>query len=398
MNIYRFLWYVVLAISVILLVVLVEMLLHVSGTTMTPEVRHGLVVLILVLLLALLLLLLLWCLARAKERLSAKKRLYREAHGRDQARRESAAAELAERLARRLPWLQTICDALVRRKFPRPCLQLPIDVTRRPDPCIYDQFYLMANGQSVTWDNPNVDILLGGVPQDSYNLAAATTYQVRVGIENASAFFDALGTNVVVNWLSFGVGGTTATPITAYVLDVPAATPFPGVQRTFPWTTPATAGHYCIQVLITHPDDVNPGNNEGWNNTVVKAIQPGQEYRLLIPVWNARWFARNGTGNAAWRKRLADVRLTVDSYALPPRDSLPTNDVDALFARRPAQWGATVTPAQLTIVPGTKDEHNAEFAVRVPANAPHGTRMTFNVSATAGGLPLGGVTIHLDVQ
>src|SRR5690349_9581341 len=32
----------------------------------------------------------------------------------------------------------------------------------RPDPCIYDQYYLMSLGLAVTWDNPDITIWQGG--------------------------------------------------------------------------------------------------------------------------------------------------------------------------------------------------------------------------------------------
>ena len=38
----------------------------------------------------------------------------------------------------------------------RECLPLPDDVYRRPDPCIYAQYYLMSQGFAVTWDNPDI--------------------------------------------------------------------------------------------------------------------------------------------------------------------------------------------------------------------------------------------------
>src|SRR5690242_16366654 len=33
----------------------------------------------------------------------------------------------------------------------------------RPDPCIYDQYYLMSLGLAVTWDNPDITIWQGAV-------------------------------------------------------------------------------------------------------------------------------------------------------------------------------------------------------------------------------------------
>jgi hypothetical protein len=401
MNLYRLLAYLLILSVLVLGATLVEMLMAVGGgATLSAELRKAIVILIVVIVFAILIILMLLCLARAKDRLGKEKALYREAHGANQDARTRGKKELSDLLGRRLTGLQSICDVLVRRKFPRPCLQIPIDVTRRPDPCIYSQFYLMANNQPVTWDNPNIEVLLGGLAQDTYNLQASTNYQIKVGIENASPFFDARGTQVQVNLLDWGMGMQTSAPLHSYVLDVPAGTALPGVPHTFNWTSPAVptgqTKHYCIQVLITHPQDVNPDNNHGWNNTDVHGIQAGQAFMLKVPLWNAVKFDRK-TGGEAWAKILSDVRLTVDSYELP-RAALPARAADALFTQRPALWNARVTPNQLTVTPGNRAPNDVEFAVTVPGDVQPGTRGTFNISATAGGRPIGGVTIHLDVR
>src|SRR5262249_36988316 len=47
---------------------------------------------------------------------------------------------------------------------------------------------------------------------------------------------------------------------------------FPGTAVVVTkWRTPDTPGHYCIEVNLSHPDDGNPSNNRGWNNTQVFA-------------------------------------------------------------------------------------------------------------------------------
>lgn len=402
MNLFRFLVY---AVGLAILVLVAALGAMISGLTsdvgLTEEIRSGLVVILVVIVFLLLLLRLFLCLARAKERLRKEKSLYRDAHGAEAELRKRAEEELAHFLSQRseLGRCSRICDTLVRRKFPRSCLRLPIDVTRRPDPCIYSQFFLMANGQSVTWDNPNVEILLGGLPQDTYNLAPATTYEVRVGIENASPVFDAIGTQVQVNLLTFGVGAPGPALIHSFVTDVPAATTFPGIPEPFAWTSPPTPGHYCIQVLITHPNDVNTGNNEGWNNTEVRDVHPGETFKRTIPVWNAIPYKprRGKEGRDANFERLSRIDITVDSYEFRAAD-LGSGDLDVIFAPRPAVWGAGAAPLGLVIPPGGDDPAEVEFQVTVPDDAVPGTRATFNVTATAEGHPLGGVTFHLNVR
>ena len=52
---------------------------------------------------------------------------------------------------------------------------------------IYDQYYLMSLGLAVSWQNPDIQILQGGVPVASaYDLQTSTTYTIRATIYNAS--------------------------------------------------------------------------------------------------------------------------------------------------------------------------------------------------------------------
>ncbi len=405
MNLYRFLAYFCILVLVVVLITLGSIIAAmVGGQPLMPENHTGLWVLILVLLLLVLVIWILLCLARAKDRLRDRKTEYQRAHA--EGRPETLATRgtgLGERLTKLfdIPKVDCrgICDVLVRKKFPRKCIEMPIKVTRRPDPCIYSQFFLMDNNQPVTWDNPDVIIELGGNVQDTYNLDASTTYDVTVFTKNNSPFFDALGTHIQVNMLQFGIGAPGPTSLHTYTKDIPFATVDHSIGETFTWTTPPDAGHFCLQVLITHGNDVNPGNNEGWNNTEVKIVAPGETFARPIPVWNLRRFERPGKErqNAAMRKLLSAVTIDLDSYVLPTLDPADP-DLDVLFAATPAQWDAKVTPTNMTIEPLSNHETTATFEVTVPADAAPGTRATFNVTGRAGGWPLGGVTFHLIVQ
>ncbi len=150
-----------------------------------------------------------------------------------------------------------------------PCVTIPGHLVRKPDPCIYSQFLLMQLGKPVTWDNPDVRILLNGVEQYTYDLVADTTYDVEVTVHNSSRDKPATGTLVDIEWIEFGAGGQIRTPIDAPVVNVPL---WPGTATALvKWKTPAIPGHYCIEVDVSHPDDGNPSNNRGWNNTQVHA-------------------------------------------------------------------------------------------------------------------------------
>jgi hypothetical protein len=142
-------------------------------------------------------------------------------------------------------------------------------VTNRPDPCTYSQFMLMQLGLPVTWDSPDVRILRAGSEVDSYSLVADTDYDVEITIHNSSKAKPAPGTQVQVRWIEFGAGGQVRHAIASLATDVPA---WPGTSTVVAaWRTPATPGHYCIEVELAHPHDGNPANNRGWNNTAVRA-------------------------------------------------------------------------------------------------------------------------------
>ncbi len=49
-----------------------------------------------------------------------------------------------------------------------------------------------------------------------------------------------------------------------------------------PWRTPDVPGHYCIEVELFHPNDGDPSNNRGWNNTQVYAAHSRVERSIRI--------------------------------------------------------------------------------------------------------------------
>jgi hypothetical protein len=138
----------------------------------------------------------------------------------------------------------------------------------------------MQLGLPVTWDNPDVRILRNGVEQDSYSLVADTEYRLEVTVRNSSREKPADGTQVQIRWIEFGAGGQVRHPIASVPANVPI---WPGTsiaQTT--WRTPATPGHYCIEVELAHPDDGLIANNRGWNNTQVHAASSPVELPIRI--------------------------------------------------------------------------------------------------------------------
>ena len=77
---------------------------------------------------------------------------------------------------------------------------------KKPDPMIYDQYYLMSLGLAVSWQNPDIQILRNGVPVASaYDLEPATTYEIVATIWNGSTSGVISGMPVSFSYLSFGV-------------------------------------------------------------------------------------------------------------------------------------------------------------------------------------------------
>src|SRR5437762_13267176 len=100
-----------------------------------------------------------------------------------------ALAELPRLLLRLLPLLLPFLRGLIRsirNCFHRPerrgcCVHLPSTSHKRADPMLYSQFWLMKQGLSVTWDNPDIQIYdLNGVHVSPWGLTPDRDYQVIV--------------------------------------------------------------------------------------------------------------------------------------------------------------------------------------------------------------------------
>lgn len=181
-----------------------------------------------------------------------------------------------------LPFLQSLLRCVCRRPLRmgdggerRPplrtgCQSIPATLYRRPDPLIYAQYHLMAQGLAVTWNNPDVRVERNGAVVSAHALAPATTYDVIATIWNGSTNAPAAYLPVRFSYLTFGVGTTSTTIGTATVdLGVKGSAACPAYARVS-WTTPDAPGHYCIQVVLDWLDDANPANNLGQHNVAVQ--------------------------------------------------------------------------------------------------------------------------------
>jgi hypothetical protein len=258
---------------------------------------------------------------------------------------------------------------------------------KKPDPFLYSQQYLISLGLPVTWDNPDVYIYDGNTLVDPHDLHANTTYTVVARIWNNSPDVPVMNMKVNFSFLSFGMG-TQSNPIGATTTDL-AAKGLPGCPAFayMPWTTPATLGHYCLQILLQPPDDSNWVNNLGQRNTDVAQPQSPAVFNFSV-------------GNhVATRPR--NVRFRVDCYTIPPLPACSEIFVAGKGPRAisktappiPAGWNVVLTPNNLQLLAG---EEKAVQAQITPPPGFHGT-MPFNVTGLDDYGPAGGVTLIVEV-
>jgi hypothetical protein len=269
-------------------------------------------------------------------------------------------------------------------------IYVPPHTYKRPDPMIYSQYFLATRGIAVTWDNPDIQLFDGTTPVPSFGLSTKKTYTIRARIWNGSV--DAPAVNMLVQffYLSFGIG-TVKNYIGQMFVDVPVkgAVGSPATAE-LPWTTPATSGHYCIQVQLLWPDDANPDNNLGQENVDVKKTASPATFKFQL---------RN---DAAARRTLT---LRADAYAIPPKapcngDVEPSRIVrdDPYAAHRvkshpvPADWHVDIQPGEGALGPGQDVE------VTVVATPPAGFsgRQAINVNGFDDTTMVGGVTLYAE--
>ena len=281
------------------------------------------------------------------------------------------------------------------------CVKISDPAFKRPDPTIYDQYYLMSQGIAVTWDNPDIHIELGGVTVAPHLLKPDTVYDVIARIWNNSTEAPVVQMPVDFSYLSFGIGtqshaiGQTKVP----VLGVKGGPNHPAFAK-IPWKTPSTPGHYCIQVYLECFDDVNPINNLGQTNMDVVAAHSPANFSFQL---------RNNA------QRGEEYRFEVDAYVIPPpgpcdaRQAVPTpapgtryapgtilappSQHDRRNAPQPEGWDITFNPPNPGLAGG--DEITVTVTA-VPPAAFHG-RQVINAHAFNSTGLAGGVTVYVDV-
>lgn len=279
---------------------------------------------------------------------------------------------------------------------------------KRADPLIYSQAYLMEQGLAVTWDNPDIQLFENGVPVSSSALKPDTVYQVVATVYNNSTNAPAVGLPVEFAFQSFGVGAVlTGIGTTVVNLPVKGAPGHPALAKR-DWRTPKEAGHYCLKVRLVWPDDANPKNNIGQENTnVVDAASPAV---YTFPVRN----------DDAIRKA---IRMVADAYAIPKKlsckDRPPKGQLDRKYPELaggqrtvpyleeaadwtlarvrhspaafpvPQGWRVDISPSEFVLAPG--DTQPVTVTITPPDDF-RGQR-PFNINALYGNALLGGVTL-----
>lgn len=283
-------------------------------------------------------------------------------------------------------------DEHERKRARTRCVPIDEPAFKRPDPLVYDQYYLIDRGINVTWDNPDFGIFQGGVPVPSHTLSPDTAYDVVVRVWNASIDCPAALMPVHLSYMSFGVG-TTTHPIGTDKIDVGVigSANNPAFAR-FKWRTPPAAGHYCLQARLDPVADREWGNNLGQHNTDVVAAHSPAHFDFLLR-------------NAVTVRR--QFGFTVDAYELGPVEPCrhrPGDDRErqARHTRPhplPTGWSVDIVPSTPTLDP---DE---EVPIKVTVTPPSSWtgRQTVNVQthyldASGKPRPAGGVTVTVEAS
>jgi hypothetical protein len=274
---------------------------------------------------------------------------------------------------------------------------LPSTIYKKPDPLIYSQSFLMAQGLAVTWDNP--DIWLTELPASdgsmapvaSSSLAANHLYRIHALIHNGSLEAPVVGMPVEFSFLTFGIGMvSTAIGTMAVNLAVKGAIGEP-TEAFQDWETPAVPGHYCVQVHLVWPDDAELRNNLGQENVDVKKLN-SPKATFQFPLRNDAAVVRH-------------FQLEVNAYPRPVPPDCPEpagpgrpRERDRLAAHRhgshplPETWSVQLAPAaEFTLRPG--EQTNVVATVNVPETLAE--PRPINIDAFADGTLAGGVTLYV---
>lgn len=269
------------------------------------------------------------------------------------------------------------------------CVPIDNPAYVRPDPLIYDQYYLMELGAAVTWENPDFAILKDGVEVQAHLLAPDTEYDVVVRVWNASLDCPVVKMPVHLSYLSFGIGTVSHLVATEETdVGVKGAPDNPALLR-FAWRTPPDAGHYCLQAQLDPVSDVEPRNNLGQHNTSVVATQSPATFVFAL---RNGFTARRQFGFWTDAYQLGAIGpCTDDPQERRRREAYHRGDHPL-----PAHWEVDITPSAPVLDP--LQEIQAQVTVVPPAGWT-GTQTinvhTYYLDNTLAQRPAGGVTVKI---
>ena len=242
-------------------------------------------------------------------------------------------------------------------------IPFPEDLMRRPDPCIYSQSFLTAQGVPVTWNNPDIWVARKATPNviepDSYHLLEKTDYIVFVQTHNASVDL-ALGVRVRLVYRPWSFNSPDVTPVEVdanghevfRIVNIP---PMGSAITTFAWRTPSVgpdSSHFCLQAILSHPLDINPGNNLGQENTQVYDTD-GKAARIVVPLHNPAKAAQRFTINATQYR--IEEKETVELRVKYNRGRRPADPFDRVARLVPAvDANAAASPETAFVLPGLR--------------------------------------------
>jgi hypothetical protein len=258
-----------------------------------------------------------------------------------------------------LAWIWMLLLAAFRNQYLYPeetdeaaCGDIPEPLVRRPDPAIYSQRLLLAQGLPVTWNNPDIWIAPasnpGQIEPDSYHLDDDTDYIVTVQVHNASTDA-AIGVRVRLRYRAWSFNTPDEVPVEVdangnEVVHFVNIAPLGATLATFRWHTPAVpageeARHFCLQASLYHPLDTNLDNNVGQENTNVYREPnpglpaPGDTFEVEVPIRNPA-------------RRAHAVQFAADSYAIARTDQAELRLKTAIgrAKRTPVQRAANMVP------------------------------------------------------
>ena len=287
-----------------------------------------------------------------------------------------------------------------RRASEAPCSPINEKSFTHPDPLIYSQYDLIARGYAVTWDNPDIELRKGGIAIPSSKIDPNTDYEIVARVWNNSIDAVVVGLPVVFSYLSFGVG-VKVNPIgvtSVLRLGVKGGPDHPAFA-SINWRTPATPGHYCLQVFLAPADDTNFNNNLGQENVNVGKVSSPASFTFQL--------ANQGQEEQRFR-------FEVDAYAIPdlppcgqrermnpaikvlPQTVGATPAVPAAHNRAdypvPTGWQVIINPAEPQLHPG--EEVTVDVLITPPAG--FAGRQPFNINAFNGQAFAGGVTLYVE--